>query len=120
MMTWEDILGKTRDAAEYVGKKTEDFVELTKLRLALSDTEKELAATMEGLGRLVYDARKSGADVTALLDEAVATADALQKKAEGLREQIYAYKKVKRCAACQAINREDAAYCKACGAKLGE
>ena len=117
-MTWDEIIGKTYDAAEYVGKKTEDFVELTRLKLALTDVERELAATMEGLGRLVYDAKKSNTDITELLDAGVAEADKLHAKAAMLRRKIAQNKKLRECSECRTFNPEDAAFCKSCGKAL--
>ena len=65
MTTFEDILCKGKNAAECVGKKATDLVEVTKLKMEAAETEKDIASTLEGLGRLVYDGRKSGQDVTA-------------------------------------------------------
>lgn len=117
-MNWDEIKSRTRDAAEFVGKKTEDFVSLTKLKLALSDTEREIATAMEGLGRLVYDAHRSETDITETVATATAAIDELQKKADDLREQIAVCKKLRECAECHTFNPEDASYCKACGGKL--
>ena len=117
-MTWDDIIGKTRDAAEFVGRKTEDIVELTRLKVALCDTERELAATMEGLGRLVYDAKKSGADISELLDAGVEAADELHLKADRLRRKIAQNRKLHECKECHTFNPDDAAFCKSCGKSL--
>lgn len=119
-MTWEELIGKTRDAAELARRKTGDFLEVTKLKLALSDVEKQITTTMEGIGRLVYDARKSDEDVSDLLEQAFAAVDDLEKEANDIRAQICVYKNVKECAACHALNDEDAVYCAACGNKLDQ
>ena len=58
MTTFEDILCKGKNAAECVGKKASDIVEVTKLKMEAAEMEKDIAATLEGLGRLVYDSRK--------------------------------------------------------------
>ena len=62
MATFEEILNMAREGAEKVGQKTSDFVEVTRMKMRIAEIEKEVAATYEGLGRLVYDAEKSGQD----------------------------------------------------------
>ena len=68
MTTFEDILCKGKNAAECVGKKATDLVEVTKLKMEAAETEKDIASTLEGLGRLVYDGRKSGQDEMCIRD----------------------------------------------------
>jgi len=117
MGTFEDILNRAKRGAEFVGQKTGDFVEVTKLKMAASDIEKEIAATFEGLGRLVYDAQKSEEDVSEMIADCVASIDELQEAADAIREQIYTYKNVNRCV-CGAAVEKDAAFCSKCGAPL--
>ena len=118
MGTFEDILNKAKRGAELVGQKTGDFVEVTKLKMAASDVEKEIAATFEGLGRLIYDAQKSDEDVSEMVEDCVSSIDELQEAAEAIREQIYAYKNMNRCVACGAVTDKEAAFCSKCGAPL--
>ncbi len=118
MTTFEDILCKGKNAAECVGKKASDIVEVTKLKMEAAEMEKDIAATLEGLGRLVYDSRKSGQDVTALTEECIAKIDEMTAKAAELRGKIDEYNKVIRCPECQAVNSDDSLFCKKCGTKL--
>lgn len=118
MGTFEDILNKAKRGAEVVGQKTGDFVEVTKLKMAASDLDKEIAATYEGLGRLVYDAQKSDEDVSEMIQDCIDSIDELQEAADAIREQIYSYKNVHRCVACGAIVDKDSAFCPKCGAPL--
>ena len=116
MGTFEDILNMAREGAEKVGQKTSDFVEVTKMKMSLSNIEKEINATYEGLGRLVYDAGKSGEDVTDMVQACIDNIDALQADADDLRDGIYTAKQMRKCAACGAINDRDADFCNKCGA----
>ena len=118
MGTFEEILNKAKRGAEAVGQKTGDFIEVTKLKMAASDVEKEIAATFEGLGRLVYDAQKSEEDVSEMIEECIQNIDELQEAADAIREQIYSYKNMNRCPACGAIIDKEAAFCSKCGAPL--
>ena len=120
MSTIEDVLYKAKTMAEAAGKKTSDMLEATRLKMAAAEIEKDIAATLEGLGRLVYDGRKAEEDVSATVDECILKLDELNKKLEEAREAISAYKKMQRCKQCGADNQDDAVYCKKCGAKLAE
>ena len=118
MGNFEEILNKAKRGAEVVGQKTGDFIETTKLKMAVSDIDKEIAATFEGLGRLVYDAQKSDEDVSEMIEDCIQSIDELNEAAEAIREQIYSYKNMHRCVGCGAVIEKDAAFCSKCGAPL--
>lgn len=116
--TLEEILNKAKQGADAVGRKTSDFVEITRLKMAANDVEKEIAETFEGLGRLVYDARKNGEDVEEMVAACIENVDDLQKEVDMIRDQIYSYKNMRKCKECGAVNAVDAEFCNKCGAKL--
>lgn len=118
MATFEEILNKAREGAEKAGQKASDFVEVTRMKMNIAELEKEIAATYEGLGRLVYDAKKSGEDLNEMVEACVENIDELQADAEELRGKLYAFKHMQKCSACGAINTEDAAFCNQCGKTL--
>jgi ribosomal protein L40E len=120
MTTFEDVLYRAKTVAESAGKKTSDFVEITKLKMDAAETEKDIASTLEGLGRLVYDGKKAGEDVSAMVDECIVKVDELNVQLQAIRDKIFEYKNSIRCKTCGAINPDDAIYCKKCGAKLKE
>ncbi len=119
MATFEEILNKAREGAEKAGQKASDFVEVTRMKMDIAAIEKEIAATYEGLGRLVYDGKKSGEDLTEMVSACVENIDELQTDADDLRAKLYAFKHMQKCSACGAINAEDAAFCNKCGQSLG-
>lgn len=118
MGTFENLLNKAKRGAKTVGDKTSDFVEVTKLKMNLADIEKEIADNFEGLGRMVYDAKKTDIDVCDKLDACIETIDKLEEAAEAVREQIYACKNLARCLSCGEVVENSAAFCHKCGAPL--
>ncbi len=118
MATFEDFLNKAKDAAEVAGKKTNEFIDATKLKMEISRTEKELAATFEGLGRLVYDAQKGAEDVSELMDACVSHIEELNGQVTLLQDKLATMKNAVRCPACGAYNDQDALFCKSCGEKI--
>lgn len=118
MATFEDVVNKAKSAAETAGKKTADFLEVARLKMDAAETEKELSYTMEGLGRLLYDEKKTGEDRSSQMEDGFRRADELHARLNELRDQICRVQKAARCRQCGTANPEDAAYCKKCGARL--
>ncbi len=118
MAFFEDFLNKAKDVAGVVEEKTTDFVSVTKLKMALSDVKREMAATMEGLGRLVYDAHKTDADVSELMQQAYERAAELEAKQRELEKALCVYQNASVCEACGTVNTDDAHFCKSCGKEI--
>lgn len=120
MGTFEDVLLKAKSVAESAGKKTSDLVEVTKLKMEAAEVEKDIAATLEGLGRLVYDSKKIGEDVSELIEECIVKVDEQTQKLTELHDKICAYQNIVRCRQCNTVNADDAVFCKKCGSKIQE
>ncbi|MBQ3094268.1 MAG: hypothetical protein IJC52_03760 [Clostridia bacterium] len=115
MATFEDFLNKARDLAEAAGKKTTEMVDKTKVKMEISTLQKQLAATFEGLGRLVYDAEAAGEDIADMKQTAFETVKELQEQIDALQGKLYDYEGAVRCKECGAVNDGDAVFCKNCG-----
>lgn len=120
MALLDDVLVTARDVVAISAEKTVEFVEMTKLKMAIATVKRDIARTMEGLGRLVYDAKQTGADITDLVDQACHRVDQLSKKQRHLEQQLCAYRRASICDQCDAINDEDAHFCKGCGSTLSK
>lgn len=118
MTTFEDILCKGKNAAECVGKKATDLVEVTKLKMEAAETEKDIASTLEGLGRLVYDGRKSrpGRDRPDGGMHRQNRRD--ERQGRGAARQNERVQQRRARPQCSAVNTDDSAFCKKCGTKL--
>jgi ribosomal protein L40E len=118
MTTFDDVISKAKTVAETAGRKTSEFIEITRLRIEVSEQEKEMASIFEGLGRLVYDSKKTGEDASSIIDECVTRLDECQSKINELKRQIDEYRYTLRCKDCDTPNPDDAVYCKKCGMKI--
>lgn len=102
MATFEDVVNKAKSAAETAGKKTSDFLEATRLKVDAAEVEKELAYTMEGLGRLLYDEKKTGEDRSTQIEDGIRRADELNARLNELRDpDLPGFRR--RCAAIDAV-----------------
>ncbi len=118
MAMFEDFLTKARDLAGAAKDKTGEIVDKTKIKMAISDTQKKLSATFEGIGRLLYDAETSGEDITSLKADAFDTVKELQNELTALQNKLYDLDGVLRCKECDTPNENDASFCKKCGKPL--
>lgn len=118
MTTWEEIYCKAKAAAQTAGKKTCDMVEITKLKLAAAEAQRELACSFEMLGRLTFCAKNTDTDLTDEIEKRMERIRQQQQELDKLQEMLDSYKKGVRCDKCHTFNSEDSAYCKKCGHAL--
>lgn len=85
MSFFEELKTDVRKAADYTIRKTGEFSDTAKKKLALHDCESDLRRAYERLGRLYY--RVNGGDDTkkADVDSAVEDIKSLEKKLSDLR-----------------------------------
>lgn len=118
MAVFEDVLSRAKSLAVDAGKKTGELVETAKVHVKIGDLRREIASLYEGLGRLVYDGRRSGENVDELVEACVASLDEQLAALARLEEKVMQSKNVIRCDECGAFNAQDASFCNQCGKKL--
>ena len=118
MAKMEEYLLKTHEFVDVAKDKTDLLIYKARLKLTIAEEEKKLAATFEGIGRLVYEADATDEDITELLDDAIATAKELDKRVTKLQNKLYELNDLVCCHACDTPNDKDAIYCKKCGKTL--
>ncbi len=118
MATFEDVLSRAKAVAQAAGRKTEEVVELTKVRMQIADLRREIASIYEGLGRLVYDSRHTDEPMDELIDACVEELDEQLAALARLEERVMFSKNVVRCPKCGGFNVPDAVFCNQCGEKL--
>jgi hypothetical protein len=95
---FEDAVIKAKVAADYAGKKTGEFVEISKLR--------------------IYKASKEHTDCTEYVQEKATAIDALYAEFTEINNKINDLRNVKKCPQCSYINQQEAEFCIKCGIKL--
>lgn len=118
MTTVEDVINKAKGLADAAGKKTEELVSLTKLKIESADTQKAISEQLEAIGRAVYAAYQRGEETREDLVESFRTLDALEEKAASILDKMDELRRTKRCSACGKNNAQDAVFCQNCGEKL--
>ena len=108
---------KISQTTRVVTKKSNELVEITKLKASAAEVERDISRMFREIGQGLYEAYKTdesyaGAeDAFASLDEAHARLAELQGKIGELRN-------VKKCPVCQKDMERNAEFCSACGAKF--
>lgn len=114
----DDVVYGAKNAASAVSKASKDIVDVSRLRLNASELRGDITKQYEALGRLVYDAKKDGTDVSDMVDECVANIDTMYKRLVEIKEKIATTMNRRRCPSCGAVNTKEAIYCNRCGKRI--
>ncbi len=115
---FEEILRKAKKMANTAGKKTEELVDISKLKLSALDVNNDIKILNEKLGTAVYSMRKAGYENEELIQSLIEEIDEKRRDLKTIQEKIATLQKTKECPCCQAKNGKDAYYCQKCGCRL--
>lgn len=103
-----------------VAEKTGIVVDITKLNIALADTEKKISDTKEKIGEMVYAQYLEGTLDSDKFDDILKELDAFKAEEDGLKAQIAELKNTTTCEKCGQSNDRSSEFCSKCGSKLFE
>lgn len=115
METLDGIFSKARDVANDVGKKVNDVVEVSKLKLSVVSLGSDIDKVYQKLGLMVYEMKKSGSENRDLVDGCVAEIDALKQKLDEVNKKVDELRSVHRCESCGSVVDLAAQFCPMCG-----
>ena len=118
MGIFEDLMAGAKNVVDYAGKKTDDVVELSKLKYQSSQLSNELRSLYEKLGCAVYSMMKSEYDNNELIDSLASEIEEVKNALQEVSEKIAEKKEQKLCPACGTKNDKEAFYCMKCGNRL--
>jgi len=111
-MSLNSLLDKAISVANVAGKKTEEMVEASKLKLQ----EVSVNADLQDC----YRSKKSGEDNEQAIEQLVEQADVLLEQLAQLQSKREEIKKMKKCPNCGASCNVDSHFCSRCGMVLHE
>ena len=106
------------DTAEVVTKKTEDVVEVQKLRSKIYNAKKNVEVDYKKLGTIIYQRYLSGESMDEELVNICEAIHDLLEQAEKYQDELAEKKGLNICDVCDASNPKDAVFCMKCGSKL--
>lgn len=116
----DGVINTTKSAAATAGKKTDEAVRFTKLKIKESQTTGDIKARFEKLGQMAYEMNKSQNSDVALFDAEIAEIDKLYEKLAEINLLLDDLRQEVTCTKCGAKTKRDNSYCPKCGAKLPE
>ena len=103
-----------------VADKTSNIVDVTKLNISLSDTEKKISKVYASIGEIVYEDYEGGAELPEKLSDLCGQIAEFKNEANSIREQIAELKASVACPSCGVLNGKGGEYCSKCGQKLSQ
>lgn len=120
MSFFDDVINTTKSAAATAGKKTDEAVRFTKLKIKESQTTGDIKAHFEKLGQMAYEMNKSENPDSTLFNAEIEEIDKLYEKLSEINLLLDDLRQEVTCTACGAKTKSDNAFCPKCGAKLPE
>ncbi len=118
MGLFEDVVVNAKTAANVVGKKASQIVDISKLRISAAELNHEIESKFEDIGRRVYEAKKLGNDAD--VSESISALDDLYEQLDAVNDQLAATRTKIVCKNCGEQNTQGSVYCSKCGHKLSE
>ncbi|MGN0686913.1 MAG: hypothetical protein ACI4KA_02260 [Oscillospiraceae bacterium] len=116
----DELVSTTKNVAATAGKKTDEAVKLSKLKIKKSQIKSDIKAKYEKLGELVYNMNKANEKDEEAYNAAIADIDDLNAKLADLDRQLDELNGEVACEKCGAKTKNDNSYCPKCGTKLPE
>lgn len=117
-----EFLGVVREklttATKSAAKKTNEIVEVTKLKAAISDELATVDKTLRSIGEAIYETYKTGEEGDASLEEKCTALDEAYERIEELNARIAELKNTKICPTCKKLMEKDAVFCSVCGERF--
>lgn len=118
MSFFDEVFSKAKDVTKAAGKKTDNLVKISKLKMQCATINSNIKATYEKLGNIVYGMIKSDNENQTVLLGVVSEIDELYKQLERTTKKLEKLRKIYSCPRCDEKNKATAVYCAKCGKRL--
>ncbi len=115
---FDDLVGKTKNAAHVVGKNAGNLVDSSKLKIHAAEMKSDIQKSYEALGKLIYEAKKNGTDASEATAQAVAAIDELYEQLAAIDAQLLKLSNKVVCPQCGEKSENTSMFCPKCGTKL--
>lgn len=116
----DDVVINAKSAAEAVGKKAGQIVDVSKLRINAAELNAEIGKRYEALGRYVYEACRQNLAEDAEAVGKMAEIDELEAQKATVAKELTDKQNKVACPNCGKQSNVGTQFCSTCGTKLGE
>lgn len=116
----DDVISTGKNVVSAAGKKTDEAVRFSKLKIKESQLNGDIRNKFEKLGSTIYQMAKSGEKDSERFDALVAELDDCYAQLEEIGKQFDELRNEVTCSSCGTKSKIDNSYCPKCGAKLPE
>ena len=116
----DDVISTGKNVVSAAGKKTDEAVRFSKLKIRESQLNGDIKSKFEKLGALIYQMAKSGEKDNEQFDALMAEIDSCYDELADIDKQYDELRNEVTCPGCGAKSKIDNSYCPKCGAKLPE
>lgn len=114
----DDVVENAKAVASEISKKAGKAFDLSKLKFSAADLSGEINKKYKALGKLVYLAKREGAENDLEVENVMNEIKQLQDDLDTVNEEILRIRNKKVCPVCKKENAIDALFCNACGTAL--
>ncbi len=118
MSVFEDVLMNAKSAVDSVSGKAVKVIDKSKLLLAAADIKAELSKKYHILGRVCYEANRTGKNYDKGIKQLQEEIKELNDQLATVNEMLENAKQKVKCPDCGTYNKRGSAYCNKCGKKL--
>lgn len=116
----DDVISTGKNVVSAAGKKTDEAVRFSKLKIKESQLNGDIKSKFEKLGALIYQMAKSGEKDNEQFDAYIAEIDGCYDELADIEKQFDELRNEVTCPGCGAKCKNENSYCPKCGAKLPE
>lgn len=118
MSVFEDVLLNAKSGVDTVSGKAVKVIDRSKLLLASANIKAELSKKYHILGRVCYEANKTGKNYDKGIKELQDEIKDLNEQLAAINDMIENSRQKVKCPECSTYNKRGAVYCNKCGKKL--
>lgn len=116
----DDVVVNAKSAAEAVGKKAGQIVDVSKLRINSAELNSEISKRYETLGQYVYENCRDTLSEDAEVVGKMAEIDDLKAQHAAVQKELGEKQNKVVCPTCGKHSPSSALFCSNCGTKLGD
>lgn len=114
----DEVISTTKNVAATAGKKTDEAVQFSKLKIKTAQLNSDIKNKFEKLGALIYEMAKTDEKSNEEFDLLIGEIDDCYAMLDDIEEKINDLKKEVVCPGCGAKTKNENTFCPKCGAKL--